>query len=41
MNRMHFKDVKCANCGNVGKFNIWDSINVNSESKTKQEVRIF
>lgn len=39
MNRMHFKDVKCANCGNVGKFNIWDSINVNSESKTKQEVK--
>ena len=39
MSRMHFREVKCTECGNIGKFTIWDSINVNSESKTKQEVK--
>ena len=39
MSRMHLQEVKCTKCGNAGKFTIWDSINVNSESKTKQEVK--
>lgn len=39
MSRMHFQEVKCVKCGHIGKFNIWDSINVDSDSKTKEEVK--
>lgn len=39
MSRMHFQEVRCRNCGHIGKINIWDSINVDSESKTKEEVK--
>ena len=39
MSRMHFQEVKCVNCGHVGKFNVWDSINVDTDSKIKEEVK--
>lgn len=39
MSRMHFQEVKCINCGHVGKFNVWDSINVDTDSKIKEEVK--
>lgn len=39
MSRMHFQEVKCVKCGHTGKVNIWDSINVDSDSKTKEEVK--
>lgn len=39
MSRMHFQEVKCVACGHIGKVNIWDSINVDSDSKTKEEVK--